>query len=167
MYCRTRYPWCKDDAEDLEEPVRGVREPQGSGRVLDYDDLLLFWRGMPRRPRARRGRARSLSTPSWWTSTRTPTRCKPTSCALLRNTTPASRAVGDDAQAIYGFRASDRAQHPGFPHAIPRRDRAHPRAELPQRQPILSATDASSPRRPSARSRRCGRSARAARDRRS
>ena len=62
----------------------------------------------PHDARRRRSRPTSAaaSITSWSTSTRTPTRCRPRSCCALKPDGAGVTVVGDDAQAIYAFRAA-------------------------------------------------------------
>ena len=49
----------------------------------------------------------------------------------LRASTTNVTVVGDDLQAIYGFRSASARAHPRLPRALPGRDGGHPRAQLP------------------------------------
>ena len=102
-----RYPWCVDDVEGIREIFRAYTERKRAQHTLDYDDLLLFWKALARTPAAGPQLAR-CSTTSWSTSTRTRTRSRPTSSRRMRPRGHARNltVVGDDAQAIYGFRAA-------------------------------------------------------------
>ena len=40
------YPWCADHADDLRAIFTAYTARKRSHQVLDYDDLLLFWRGL-------------------------------------------------------------------------------------------------------------------------
>jgi DNA helicase-2/ATP-dependent DNA helicase PcrA len=100
------YPWCRDDAEELRTVYRAYVERKRQAQVLDYDDLLL----------------------QWWALLRVPTVGPLISAQVghvlvdeVQDTNPLQvdllaafaelgatiTAVGDDAQAIYGFRAAD------------------------------------------------------------
>ena len=99
--------------------------------MLDYDDLLLFWRGLLADPVAGDLRAPSASTTCWSTNTRTPTPCRPTSSSLLRPGGAGVTCVGDDAQAIYGFRAATVRNILDFEQRFPGAQVLHAHAELP------------------------------------
>ena len=80
-----------------------------------------------RRPDGRaRDRARASIT-CWSTSTRTPTRCRPRSCRAEADGHGVT-VVGDDAQAIYSFRAATRATTSSTSRARSRRRRAWSRS---------------------------------------
>ena len=41
-----QFPWCRDCAADLKRLFASYGERKEQGGILDYDDLLLFWRGL-------------------------------------------------------------------------------------------------------------------------
>ena len=89
--------------------------------VLDLDDLLLL---LARAGRATRSigaaAARRRSTTCWSTSTRTSTGSRSTSSAALRSDARrTSPSVGDDLQAIYGFRSASAEHILAFPEHFP------------------------------------------------
>ena len=124
------FPWCIDDADGIRAIFAEYTRRKRAQNVLDYDDLLLFWRALGETP-ARRDVAGSSST-SWSTNTRTPTRSRRRS---------SSRCAPRDGQQCDGRRRRRAVdlrlsrcvgpQHPGFPEAVPWRAPHHPRTELP------------------------------------
>jgi DNA helicase-2/ATP-dependent DNA helicase PcrA len=139
---KRRYPWCLDEAEGIREIFRAYTERKRQQHVLDYDDLLLFWKAM----------ATSTATAPQLAAMfehilvdeyqdtnalqadilegmRPP--------AGLRNLT----VVGDDAQAIYGFRAATVKNILEFPERFP--DAAVIKLERNYRStpPILAASN--------------------------
>jgi DNA helicase-2/ATP-dependent DNA helicase PcrA len=101
------FPWCAHGHDALRRLFGAyVAEAKQRQRVLDYDDLLLYWQQALQEPALARAWA-SASTMCWSTSTRTPTGCRPTILRALKPDGRGVTVVGDDAQAIYGFRAAE------------------------------------------------------------
>jgi DNA helicase-2/ATP-dependent DNA helicase PcrA len=101
----TRYPWCKDDAEGLARLFSEYVRHKESHHVLDYDDLLLFWRGMLADPALGdviRERFDAVLVDEYQDTNA----LQADIVSLLRPDGTGVTAVGDDAQAIYGFRAA-------------------------------------------------------------
>ncbi|MRS11682.1 MAG: ATP-dependent helicase [Actinobacteria bacterium] len=102
---KTRFPWCRDDADDLKRLFAGYVDRKESRHVLDYDDLLLFWRGMladPALGEIVRGHFDAVLVDEYQDTNA----LQADIVALLRPDGTGITAVGDDAQAIYGFRAA-------------------------------------------------------------
>ena len=49
---REHFPWCVEHADALREVFRAYTARKRAVNVLDYDDLLLFWRALIRSPEA-------------------------------------------------------------------------------------------------------------------
>jgi DNA helicase-2/ATP-dependent DNA helicase PcrA len=104
---KRHYPWCLDEAEGIREIFTAYTARKREQNVLDYDDLLLFWKAL-----------------AWSDSTRGPLaemfdhvlvdEYQDTNALqgdILEGMRPPGSArnltvVGDDAQSIYGFRAA-------------------------------------------------------------
>ena len=98
------YPWCADHADDLATIFTGYTARKRANRVLDYDDLLLFWRALTVSPTgdALRSRFDHVLVDEYQDT-------NPIQADIVRGMCRADTdlaAVGDDAQAIYGFRAA-------------------------------------------------------------
>ncbi|MDZ4167538.1 MAG: ATP-dependent helicase, partial [Coriobacteriia bacterium] len=102
---KTRFPWCVDDADELKRLFGAYVDRKESHHVLDYDDLLLFWRGMLADPALGpviRDRFDAVLVDEYQDTNA----LQADIVALLRPDGTGVTAVGDDAQAIYGFRAA-------------------------------------------------------------
>ncbi len=103
------YPWCADYADDLRTLFGAYTATKRSQQVLDYDDLLLFWRGLTVSPVG--GAMRDLFDHILIDEYQD---TNPIQADIIRGMTrpfddPCPTevcAVGDDAQAIYGFRSA-------------------------------------------------------------
>ena len=100
----TDYPWCADHADSLKVIFTEYTKRKRANKVLDYDDMLLFWRGLTAGPvgdELRRMFDHILIDEYQDTN--------PVQADIVRGMCGPHTdlcAVGDDAQAIYGFRAA-------------------------------------------------------------
>ncbi|MCB1026830.1 MAG: ATP-dependent helicase, partial [Microthrixaceae bacterium] len=104
------YPWCADHLDDLKTIFAAYTTAKRTHHVLDYDDLLMFWRGVLASPvGASMAEMFDHVLVDEYQDT------NPIQSDILRGMTradvpgrPGTRvcAVGDDAQAIYGFRSA-------------------------------------------------------------
>jgi DNA helicase-2/ATP-dependent DNA helicase PcrA len=101
------YPWCLDEAEGIREIFQAYTERKRRQHVLDYDDLLLFWKALATSPSSGPQLAAMFDhvlvdeyqdTNALQADILEALRPEGTE----RNLT----VVGDDAQSIYGFRAA-------------------------------------------------------------
>ena len=90
-----------------------------SRALLDFDDLLLYWRAAGPRRRLGRRLAGAVRRTCWSTSTRTSTSCRSTSSAACCAGGAGLTAVGDDAQAVYGFRGASARHILDLPAQLP------------------------------------------------
>ena len=114
----TRFPWCKDEIEDLRRLFAAYVDHKGDQSVLDYDDLLLFWHGLltdPRAARSIRSRFDHVLVDEYQDTNRLQAEILEMLCPGGKNLT----AVGDDAQAIYSFRAATVRNILDFPQQFP------------------------------------------------
>ena len=72
---RHAFPWCAEWEEELRRLFAAYVEAKQAQRVLDYDDLLLYWSHMMHEPALAAGSGPS-SRMCWSTNTRTPTACE-------------------------------------------------------------------------------------------
>jgi DNA helicase-2/ATP-dependent DNA helicase PcrA len=112
------FPWCKDGVEDLRRLFAAYVDHKGERSVLDYDDLLLFWHALLTEPSAARSiRARfdCVLVDEYQDTNRLQAEILQLLCPTGSNLT----AVGDDAQAIYSFRAATVHNILDFPRQFP------------------------------------------------
>lgn len=100
------FPWCRGLEEDLRRLLRAYLEAKQHQQLLDYDDLLLYWLhmlGEPSIAAALGARFTQVLVDEYQDTNRL-------QAAILARLKPDGRGltvVGDDAQAIYGFRAAE------------------------------------------------------------
>ena len=101
------YPWCLDEADGIREIFQAYAERKRRQRVLDYDDLLLFWKALATSPTAGPQLA-SMFDHVMVDEYQDTNALQADILEALRpeDTERNLTVVGDDAQAIYGFRAA-------------------------------------------------------------
>ncbi len=113
----TDYPWCADHGDDLRTIFTDYTSRKRANKVLDYDDMLLFWRGLTAGAvgdELRRLFDHILIDEYQDTN--------PVQADIVRGMCRPDTdlcAVGDDAQAIYGFRAATVENMWQFPDHFP------------------------------------------------
>jgi DNA helicase-2/ATP-dependent DNA helicase PcrA len=136
-----QYPWCVQWEAELSKLYRGYVEQKQRCNLLDYDDLLLYWHAMMGEPRLAAhvsGNFDHVLVDEYQDTNKLQAdilhALKPDGAGLA--------VVGDDAQAIYSFRAAAVDNMLGFP------DRFAPRAEVVtlaqnyrSTQPVLDAAN--------------------------
>jgi DNA helicase II / ATP-dependent DNA helicase PcrA len=136
------FPWCSEWAGELRELFRAYALAKQEQRVLDYDDLLLYWaRMMAIAPLAADVAARfDFVLVDEYQDTNA------LQAEILLRLKPDGRGltvVGDDAQAIYGFRAATVRNILGFPeHFTPPAAVLRLEQNYRSTQPILNAANA-------------------------
>ncbi len=136
------FPWCAEHEPTLKELFGQYTERKRKYQVLDYDDLLLFWRALTDGPVGRQLRndfdhilvdeyqdTNAIQTAILKGMSRTGS--KPTAVC----------AVGDDAQAIYGFRAASVANLWSFPDDFPGTTKVTLEQNYRSTQPILDVAN--------------------------
>jgi DNA helicase-2/ATP-dependent DNA helicase PcrA len=99
------FPWCAEWAEPLSELFRAYVAAKQAQALLDYDDLLLWWAEMLADPALAAeigGRFDHLLVDEYQDTNRLQARI----LERLKPTGQGLTVVGDDAQAIFGFRAA-------------------------------------------------------------
>jgi ATP-dependent DNA helicase UvrD/PcrA len=119
----TQYAWCSHFEEDIGKLLRGYVERKSQYHVLDFDDLLLYWHAMMGEDRI----AKSVSAHFDHVLVDEYQDTNKLQGDILQALKPDGQGVtvvGDDAQAIYSFRAAAVENILGFP------DRFRPKAEV-------------------------------------
>lgn len=113
-----RFPWCRDHAEPLKELFTEYTARKHEHNVVDFDDLLLYWRALIESSAATRLRAMfdHVLVDEYQDTNRVQADILMGLCGPSGNLT----VVGDDAQAIYAFRAATVENILGFPGEYPK-----------------------------------------------
>ncbi len=134
------FPWCKDEIDDLRRLFEAYVDRKGEQSVLDYDDLLLFWHGLltdRRAARSIRGRFDCVLVDEYQDTNVLQAEILEMLCPGGKNLT----VVGDDAQAIYSFRAATVRNILDFPAHFPGTTTVTLEQNYRSTQPILDATN--------------------------
>ena len=134
------FPWCKDEVEDLRRLFAAYVDRKGEQSVFDYDDLLLFWHGLltdARAARAVRSRFDCVLVDEYQDTNLLQAEILQMLCPGGKNLT----VVGDDAQAIYSFRAATVRNILDFPREFPGTTMVTLEQNYRSTQPILDATN--------------------------
>ena len=103
------FPWCRDAVDGIKTVFSGYIDRKRDNNVVDYDDLLLYWRALGQSPRIgpvmRAGFQHVLIDEFQDTNA-----VQADIVAAMAGPGVTVAAVGDDAQAIYGFRSGS-ARH--------------------------------------------------------
>src|SRR5579872_2304909 len=118
-----QYPWCAQWEADLTRLYRAYVEQKQRYNVLDYDDLLLYWHVMMSDPRLAQHVGSNFDH-ILVDEFQDTNKLQGEILHAMRPDGTGVAVVGDDAQAIYSFRAAAVDNILGFP------DRFTPRAEI-------------------------------------
>ena len=111
------FPWCLEWEEELTTLCREYVEAKLAQQLLDYDDLLLYWQLMMSEPAlaaAVGARFEHVLVDEYQDTNR----LQSAILAALKPDGKGVTVVGDDAQAIYSFRAATVDNILGFPAAV-------------------------------------------------
>jgi DNA helicase-2/ATP-dependent DNA helicase PcrA len=114
------FPWCTDDVEGIREIFQAYTARKREQQTLDYDDLLLFWRALATSPST--GPQVAAMFDHILVDEYQDTNAL--QADILEGMRPEGTprnltVVGDDAQAIYGFRAATVRNILEFPERFP------------------------------------------------
>jgi DNA helicase-2/ATP-dependent DNA helicase PcrA len=137
----TAFPWCLPAEEGLAQLFAAYTDAKEQQQVLDYDDLLLFWRGLLADP-AGGARVRERFDHVLVDEYQDTNALQADIVGLLRPDGTGVTCVGDDAQAIYGFRAATVRNILDFEQRFPGADVVTLTQNYRSTAPILAATNA-------------------------
>ena len=136
------FPWCAAWHDELRSLFAHYVEAKQAHNVLDYDDLLLYWAHMMQEPsiaQAVSARFDHVLVDEYQDTNR----LQASILLALRPTGKGLTVVGDDAQAIYSFRAATVRNILDFPgHFSPPADVVTLERNYRSTQPILEAANA-------------------------
>ena len=136
------FPWCEEWAADLRRLFAGYVEAKQERHVLDYDDLLLYWYHLMAEP-ALAAQVRERFDHVLVDEYQDTNSLQAGILEQLRPDGSGLTVVGDDAQAIYGFRAATVRNILDFPNRFQRPARVVTLTEnYRSTQPILDAANA-------------------------
>jgi DNA helicase-2/ATP-dependent DNA helicase PcrA len=130
------YPWCRDDHADLAAVFRAVTARKRSCELLDYDDLLLYWQAAMREPTLAAAIAGSFDH-VLVDEYQDVNALQVDVVSALHGLGVGVSAVGDDMQAIFGFRAASREHILAFPARFPETQVVTLERNYRSTQPIL------------------------------
>jgi DNA helicase-2/ATP-dependent DNA helicase PcrA len=137
---RTAFPWCMEHEEDLRRLCGAYVERKIGSGVLDYDDILLYWLALMEDPATGaevRRRFERVLVDEYQDTNALQARI----VQALRPDGTGVTVVGDDAQAIYSFRAADVRNILEFPGMFPDVQVMPLEQNYRSVQPILDATN--------------------------
>ena len=140
---KTHYPWCLDEADGIREIFTAYTARKRDQNVLDYDDLLLFWKALAWAPATREPLAAMFDhiLVDEYQDTNA------LQADILEGLRPEGgtrnlTAVGDDAQSIYSFRAATVRNILEFPERFPGATVIKLEQNYRSTSPILAASNA-------------------------
>ncbi len=135
-----RFPWCEEWAEELKRLFDAYVDRKEAAAALDYDDLLVYWHGLLADPKAGdlvRKMFDCVLVDEYQDTNRLQSEILKQLCPDGRGLT----VVGDDAQAIYSFRAATVRNILDFPKQYPDATLIALEQNYRSTQPILSAAN--------------------------
>ena len=137
----TAFPWCRKAEDDLKLLFARYTDMKEEQQVLDYDDLLLFWHGLLGDPDAG-DRVRERFDHVLVDEYQDTNVLQADIVSRLRPDGTGVTCVGDDAQAIYSFRAATVRNILDFELRFPGAEIATLTRNYRSTAPILTATNA-------------------------
>jgi DNA helicase-2/ATP-dependent DNA helicase PcrA len=140
---KRHYPWCLDEADGIRGIFGAYTERKRRQQVLDYDDLLLFWKALATSPAT--GSQLAARFDHVLVDEYQDTNALQADILEGMRPPDGSRnvtVVGDDAQAIYGFRAATVKNILEFPERFPGATVVKLERNYRSTPPILAASNA-------------------------
>src|SRR5947209_9165796 len=109
------FPWCAGEVEGIRAVFEGYVARKRERQLLDYDDLLLCWRALGAAPALLEGMFDHVLVDEYQDTNVVQADILAAHCPGGAGLT----VVGDDAQAIYGFRAASSRNLLAFPERFP------------------------------------------------
>ncbi len=137
------YPWCQEEAGEIRQIFQAYTVRKREQNVLDYDDLLLFWKALATSPQTGPQLAAMFDHVLVDEYQDTNALQADILEGLRPEGTPRNlTVVGDDAQSIYGFRAATVRNILEFPQRFPGATVVKLEQNYRSISPILQATNA-------------------------
>ncbi|MGZ4126268.1 MAG: ATP-dependent helicase, partial [Actinomycetota bacterium] len=135
------FPWCRDERDGIAAVFDGYARRKRTADGLDYDDLLIWWRALLATERVGRQVAERFDhvLVDEYQDTNA---VQADILAALKPSGDGLMVVGDDAQAIYGFRAATVRNILEFPDRFPGTTIVRLERNYRSSQPILDASNA-------------------------
>jgi DNA helicase-2/ATP-dependent DNA helicase PcrA len=135
------FPWCREDVEGMAQIFDGYVARKKEQRLLDYDDLLLFWGSLCETPRIGDKLADQFDhvLVDEYQDTNA---LQADILRGMRRTNHNLTVVGDDAQSIYSFRAATIRNILDFPSQFPGTTVVTLEQNYRSTQPVLAAANA-------------------------
>jgi DNA helicase-2/ATP-dependent DNA helicase PcrA len=135
------FPWCRDEGDGIAAVFDGYSARKRSADCLDYDDLLVWWRALLRSEPTRSLVAERFDhvLVDEYQDTNA---LQADILAALKPAGDGLMVVGDDAQAIYAFRAATVRNILEFPDRFPGTTIVRLERNYRSTQPILDASNA-------------------------
>ncbi len=140
---KRHYPWCLDEGDGIRQIFQAYTARKREQNVMDYDDLLLFWKAIATSPQTREPLATMFDhiLVDEYQDTNT------LQADILEGMRPPDTprnltVVGDDAQSIYAFRAATVRNILEFPERFPGATVIRLEQNYRSTPPILAASNA-------------------------
>jgi ATP-dependent DNA helicase UvrD/PcrA len=136
-----QFPWCEPYAEEIGRIFGRYGRRKREAQALDLDDLLLYWRALAQHEVAG-GRLAAMFDHLLVDEYQDVNALQVDVVHALRRDNRGVTVVGDDLQAIYGFRAASAAHILGFPTLFADADTVTLERNYRSTQPILDLANA-------------------------